>query len=92
MGGAFKIPYLYASPAWPRELHELREAGFRTLALHLKGSVEHRAALPLGTRQPTAVMVRRARSRLQRLRVLALSCVWPARTSDHRRLGPSTRA
>lgn len=57
MGAVFKIPYLYASDKWPAELSELRAAGFRTLALHLKGSVEHRVALPAGSLQPTAVMV-----------------------------------
>ena len=44
MGGCFKLPYLHA-PRWPAELGELQAAGFRVLALHLKGSVAHHAAM-----------------------------------------------
>ena len=56
MGGAFKIPYLHA-PRWPAELAELQAAGYRVMALHLAGSVEHRHPDALVAGQPTAVLV-----------------------------------
>ncbi|KAL1526497.1 hypothetical protein AB1Y20_015207 [Prymnesium parvum] len=57
MGAVFKIPYLYASSNWPVELIALSSRGYRTLALHLLASVEHRTAVPNGITQPVAIMV-----------------------------------
>ena len=48
MGAVFKLPFVHARQ-WPRELDELRTHGYRLLALHLKGSVAHDVAVPIGT-------------------------------------------
>ena len=48
MGAVFKLPFVHAT-RWPCELDELRTQGYQLLALHLKGSVAHYDAVPIGT-------------------------------------------